>query len=145
MEITLAGFEGYRYQCKHQVHKADACPIQKASTKGGRTANSGRRGGGRGGHGGRGGNCFHKENVENVSSKATWNETAGYKIKNEIAGDIEDKTITMTIQQAHEYIEHSNEDARFCRWILSSDFFHKTFQVLYRAVCKTQTRTQVGD
>jgi hypothetical protein len=111
MEITLAGFKGYRYQCKHQVHKADACPIQKASTKGGRTANSGGRGGGRGGHGGRGGNCFHKENVETVSSKATWNETAGYKIKNEIAGDFEDKTITMTIQQAHGHLGHPNEDA----------------------------------
>jgi hypothetical protein len=26
IEITVAGFEGYCYQCKQQGHKADACP-----------------------------------------------------------------------------------------------------------------------
>jgi hypothetical protein len=42
-EITLAGLEGYCYQCKQQGHKADVCPNRKPSsrTNGGRTANSG--------------------------------------------------------------------------------------------------------
>jgi hypothetical protein len=31
-EITLAGFEGYCYQCKEQGHKADACPNRKKTT-----------------------------------------------------------------------------------------------------------------
>jgi hypothetical protein len=57
-DITLAGFEGYCYQCKQQGHKADACPNgsnSKSSSSGGRTSNSagqGRRGGRGSGQGG---------------------------------------------------------------------------------------------